>query len=182
MYCGLQNEGATCYMNSILQSLFFTNEFRRIVYSIDTNEENVDESFIFWLQAVFVLMEHREPDSFYMRRFMEIFGWSDVDTQEDIEECSRQLIGKVEEAVQGTPAHDALCALFSGELVHTIRCDDGYETSNTETFWNLRLYIGDNDDISEAIVSSLEPTTLDEYVPHILTTTHLIYYTYLRVQ
>lgn len=164
MYTGLKNEGATCYMNSMLQSLFFTNEFRRIIFSIDTSEEDVDESFVFWLQIIFVLMEQRECESFYVKKFLETFGWADADTQEDIEEYSRQLIGKVEEIVHGTPAHADLCALYSGELTHTIRCDDGYERSNIEPFWNMRLYIGDSDNIFEAIISNIEPTTLDEYV------------------
>jgi len=31
-YVGLSNQGATCYMNSLLQTLFMTPEFRRGIY------------------------------------------------------------------------------------------------------------------------------------------------------
>ena len=31
-YQGLVNEGATCYLNSLLQTLFMTAEFRQNVY------------------------------------------------------------------------------------------------------------------------------------------------------
>jgi uncharacterized UBP type Zn finger protein len=27
---GLKNQGATCYLNSLLQSLYFTNQFRKV--------------------------------------------------------------------------------------------------------------------------------------------------------
>jgi ubiquitin carboxyl-terminal hydrolase 7 len=32
-YNGLVNEGATCYLNSLLQTLFMTYEFRQNVYN-----------------------------------------------------------------------------------------------------------------------------------------------------
>ena len=29
-YVGLKNQGATCYMNSLLQTLYFTNKLRKV--------------------------------------------------------------------------------------------------------------------------------------------------------
>ncbi len=38
-YIGLSNQGATCYMNSLLQSLYMTPEFRQFIYSWKFNED-----------------------------------------------------------------------------------------------------------------------------------------------
>lgn len=37
---GLKNQGATCYMNSLLQTLYFTNQLRKAVYKMPTESDD----------------------------------------------------------------------------------------------------------------------------------------------
>ena len=40
-FVGLSNQGATCYLNSLLQTLYMTPEFRRALYSWNYNKDKV---------------------------------------------------------------------------------------------------------------------------------------------
>eukprot|EP00456_Euglypha_rotunda_P047480 TRINITY_DN37919_c0_g1_i1.p1 TRINITY_DN37919_c0_g1~~TRINITY_DN37919_c0_g1_i1.p1 ORF type:complete len:190 (+),score=15.00 TRINITY_DN37919_c0_g1_i1:252-821(+) len=42
-FVGLRNQGATCYMNSMLQTLYFIPSFRRTVYLLPTESEKVSD-------------------------------------------------------------------------------------------------------------------------------------------
>ncbi len=52
-YVGLHNQGATCYMNSLFQSLYFTNYFRLAVYQIPTDNDEPCNSIALALQRLF---------------------------------------------------------------------------------------------------------------------------------
>lgn len=41
-FVGLSNQGATCYMNSLLQTLYMTPEFRTALYKWKYNPEKVN--------------------------------------------------------------------------------------------------------------------------------------------
>merc|ERR1719249_366621 len=41
-FVGLQNQGATCYLNSLIQTLFLTPEFRRELFSLSRSEVGLD--------------------------------------------------------------------------------------------------------------------------------------------
>jgi len=52
-FVGLKNQGATCYMNSLLQTLFFTNQLRKAVYLMPTESDDPTKSVALALQRVF---------------------------------------------------------------------------------------------------------------------------------
>lgn len=52
-YVGMKNQGATCYMNSLFQSLYCTNYFRKAVYQIPTENDDPNNSIALALQRLF---------------------------------------------------------------------------------------------------------------------------------
>ncbi|SAM09673.1 hypothetical protein [Absidia glauca] len=57
-YVGIKNQGATCYMNSLLQSLYCTNLFRKAVYQIPTVYEDPTKSVALALQRLFYQLQY----------------------------------------------------------------------------------------------------------------------------
>lgn len=59
-YVGLTNQGATCYMNSLLQTLYFTNDLRKAVYLMPTESDDPVKSVPYALQRVFMIYNFRK--------------------------------------------------------------------------------------------------------------------------
>lgn len=96
-YVGIRNQGATCYMNSLIQSLYFTNIFRKAVYGIPTEKEDPNNSVALALQRCFYNLQYSD-ESVGTTELTKSFGWDSVDAfmQHDVQEFSRVLQDNLE--------------------------------------------------------------------------------------
>ncbi len=136
-HVGLRNQGATCYMNSLLQSLYCTNYFRKAVYQIPTDNDIPSESLSLALQRVFYHLQ-TSNQAVSTTELTKSFGWKSLDSfmQHDVQEFSRILQDKLEEKMKGTPAEGAIPQLFKGQMKNYIKCMNvDYESSVTEDFY-----------------------------------------------
>lgn len=56
-YVGLVNQAMTCYLNSLLQALFMTPEFRNALYNWEFDGQNQEKSIPFQLQKLFLNLQ-----------------------------------------------------------------------------------------------------------------------------
>ena len=121
-YVGLLNQGATCYMNSLLQSLFMTPEFRNAIYkwSYSPEKDGDPEMCIpLQLQKLFGLLHLSEQPAISTVALTKSFGWdsNEVFQQQDVQELNRKLFEALEDAFKDTEEAKVIDELFSGELI-----------------------------------------------------------------
>ncbi|KAM5441568.1 ubiquitin-specific protease ubp15 [Microsporum ferrugineum] len=160
---GLRNQGATCYLNSLLQSLFFTNAFRKAVYQIPTEDEASKKNSAWTLQRLFYSLQTCDtPVS--TSELTESFGWKSrvIFEQQDVQELSRLLMEKLEAQMKGTPAELALPNLFVGKTKTYISCINvDYESSRIEDFWDIQLSVKGNKTLDDSFKSYINVEIMD---------------------
>lgn len=93
-------QGATCYMNSLLQTLYFTNQLRKAVYKMPTESDDSTKSVALALQRVFYELQTSDKPV-GTKKLTRSFGWETLDSfmQHDVQEFLRVLLDKLESKV-----------------------------------------------------------------------------------
>ncbi|KAH7839731.1 hypothetical protein Vadar_007982 [Vaccinium darrowii] len=141
-YVGLKNQGATCYMNSLLQTLYHIPYFRKAVYHMPTTENDMPSGSIpLALQSLFYKLQHSDT-SVATKELTKSFGWDTYDSfmQHDVQELNRVLCEKLEDKMKGTVVEGTIQQLFEGHHMNYIECINvDYKSTRKESFYDLQL-------------------------------------------
>ena len=151
-YCGIENLGATCYMNSILQALYHLPAFRKLIFEIPLdNDECLERSIIWNLQRLFGLMQTGNR-TVSTKLLTHSFGWDDDDisNQQDSQEFMRLVISTIEEKLKGTPLQESIRKLFMGRIQSTIKHDKCVKRSLSE-FYDVQLVVKNCASLQESL-------------------------------
>ncbi|XP_010491235.1 PREDICTED: ubiquitin carboxyl-terminal hydrolase 12 isoform X2 [Camelina sativa] len=141
-FVGLKNQGATCYMNSLLQTLYHIPYFRKAVYHMPTTENDAPTASIpLALQSLFYKLQYNDT-SVATKELTKSFGWDTYDSfmQHDVQELNRVLCEKLEDKMKGTVVEGTIQQLFEGHHMNYIECINvDFKSTRKESFYDLQL-------------------------------------------
>ncbi|XP_061610130.1 ubiquitin carboxyl-terminal hydrolase 47 isoform X3 [Phyllopteryx taeniolatus] len=171
-YVGLVNQAMTCYLNSLLQTLFMTPEFRNALYNweFEESEEDPVTSIPYQLQRLFVLLQTSKKRAIETTDVTRSFGWdsSEAWQQHDVQELCRVMFDALEQKWKQTEQADLINQLYQGKLKDYVRClECGYESWRIDTYLDIPLVIrpfGASQaygSVEEGLQAFIQPETLD---------------------
>eukprot|EP00475_Leptophrys_vorax_P005152 TRINITY_DN13100_c0_g2_i1.p1 TRINITY_DN13100_c0_g2~~TRINITY_DN13100_c0_g2_i1.p1 ORF type:complete len:769 (-),score=208.22 TRINITY_DN13100_c0_g2_i1:1412-3718(-) len=177
-FVGILNQGATCYMNSLLQTLYMTPSFRHALYQLTAEDlghklkpkdeskhekEKKERKIPIQLQYLFGDMQLANVLAVSTRNLTDSFGWTngEVAYQQDVSELNRQLLDAIEQSLKGTKGDKLVDSLYKGTLVQEIKCKQcGLESQRPESFIDLQVMVEGLSSLVESLDQFISVETL----------------------
>ncbi|XP_048454548.1 ubiquitin carboxyl-terminal hydrolase 40 isoform X2 [Rhincodon typus] len=161
---GIKNQGGTCYLNSLLQTLLYTPEFRESLFALGPEElgnlsdKNKPESKVrvipLELQRLFAQLLLADQLAASTSDLTDSFGWTSNEetSQHDVQELNRILFSALESSLVGTSGHDLINRLYHGIVVNKIVCEEcGNISERQEDFLDLTVAVKGVRGLEEAL-------------------------------
>ena len=162
-YVGLANQGATCYLNSLVQALFMLPSFRSRIFKFRHNPElhgKVEHCIPAQLQILFARLSMSTRPYVSTKALTRSFGWGSAEgfQQHDVQELLVTLMDALERA---TPQGDFVKDLFQGTTSDYLKGKGFCRRKEPVTFNNLMVPIQGHETLESAIRAYFKPDVLD---------------------
>ncbi|KAM3720075.1 Ubiquitin carboxyl-terminal hydrolase [Dirofilaria immitis] len=170
-YVGLVNQAMTCYLNSLIQTLYMTPEFRNAIYGwkFTGSEAAEARSIPCQLQKLFLLLQTSDRESLETIDLTASFGWSNSEAyeQHDIQELCRIMFDALKQ--KWSKADASFQELYRGNMEDFVKClFCQKENVKQDEFLDLPLAVkqfGASDafkSVEEALHAFIKPEVLEE--------------------
>ncbi|XP_076622356.1 ubiquitin specific protease 47 [Colletes latitarsis] len=172
-YVGLVNQAMTCYLNSLLQALYMTPEFRNALYNweyVNGSETDEANSIPYQLQKLFLNLQTSSRSAVETTPLTKSFGWDSTEAwqQHDIQELCRVMFDALEQKFKNTEQADLINRHYEGMMIDYVKClECGTEKSREDTFLDIPLPVrpfGSNvayNSVEEALKAFVQYETLE---------------------
>ena len=140
--CGLVNQGATCYLNALLQNLYYDVHIREAIMS--STKDNVLVSAI---QGLFARLMLSEATSIKTTDLVTAFGWgrASVFEQHDAQELLTVLLDSLGESCPDIK--ERLTVILHGSVEEYLECPEcQFKRAGVSSFMNISLELPVHDD------------------------------------
>ncbi|XP_055533774.1 ubiquitin carboxyl-terminal hydrolase 47 isoform X2 [Wyeomyia smithii] len=169
-YRGLVNQAMTCYLNSLLQALFMTPEFRNALYNWEFDGEDEGKSIPYQLQKLFVNLQTSPKSAVETTDLTRSFGWDSAEgwQQHDIQELCRVMFDALERKFKNTKQADLINRLYEGKMIDYVKClECNTEKQREDKFLDIPLPVRPfgsivaYESIEDAMRAFVQPEILD---------------------
>ncbi|KAF7632539.1 Ubiquitin carboxyl-terminal hydrolase [Meloidogyne graminicola] len=145
-YVGLVNQASTCYLNSLIQTLYMTPEFRNAIYKWQFNGSNAQEhkNIQFQLQKLFLTLQTNQKSSLETKDLTTSFGWDSNEAydQHDVQELCRVMFDALERFWRKSSNSTTIQDLYEGTVEDYVKClNCGTESMRKDIFLDLPLSV-----------------------------------------
>ena len=167
-FAGLRNEGATCYLNAVMQMLFHLPAFRRSVFRIPTADPVAagTPTVATALQRLFWRLQSG-GSSQSTRELLGSFGWdrSDAIEQQDISDFCHILLDRLETEMKPMAPEEQLTTLCGVKAQYTDSAPAVGWTATREDTSTVTVLHGVKEcaDVEACLALLCKPEQIDEY-------------------
>ena len=172
-YVGLRNIGGYCYLNSVIQQLFYIPQFKYSIMNVDDKKEPKksdkleDDNILHQLQKLFVYLSFTSYGEVIPSEFagsVKDYNGKPIGPNMDSQEFYLNLCDKIEESLKGTKSQYLIQNLFIGKLCHKNTCNScKYDSFRYEDFKNISLEVKDIKNIYDSFDKYVSSENIEDY-------------------